>query len=295
MKNRQTMENKRKMDPKIFSAVDLTHLQPQERMSLIGNNNLKSRREFLEKLFKTGIIVGLPTILFSGCEPDIIYKATDEEDCPNYSPCNQHQSCTCQTDSLATMSPKVVNTVPAKDNMFTLDPEGVEIRIDIDKSIDLTSLTGALTITPEPVSGFDIHYYDLSKNNLNCKTALSLLKKNTTDKLELLSDTTYTVTLKGTMKDLSGKYLDGNGDGTGGDDFSFSFTTVKKYDSCICQNDLSCPSDRPCMGHSYCPTDTLPCLAYSCSCESNTCSCQGHSCFYCSCQDMGCITYGIYY
>jgi hypothetical protein len=263
------MEELKKLMPKIISVVDLTHLQPQERTHIIGSENLKSRREFLIKLVKAGVVVGLPMFFFPGCEPEIIYKPTDEEDCPNYTAPVPNQSCACQADSTATVPPKVVNTIPAKNSSFSLDPAGVEIRLDIDKLMDSTTIGSALTLLPEPSGGYDIHFYDLSKNNNGFKTSLSLVKKNSKDKLQLLADTAYTVKLKGSAKDTNGLFLDGNADGTGGDDFSFSFSTVKKYDSCICQADCSC-------------------VGYTCSCQSYTCACVG---FYCSCVYAACPAY----
>jgi hypothetical protein len=287
------MEELKKINPMIISVVDLTHLQPQERLKIIGNDNLKSRREFLEKLLKAGILVGLPMLFFPSCEPEIIYQPTDEEDCPNYTACNQHQACACQSDSTASVPPKVVNTIPAKNNSFDLDPDGVEIRLDIDKALDSTSLGSALSLTPAPSSGFDIHFYDLSNSNAGYKTSLSLVKKSSNDKLQLLADTTYTVTLKGTAKDINGKYLDGNADGTGGDDFSFSFTTIKKYNSCICQLEVdlcSCESDRStCKGYTPCPSDSFgPCILHNCACEGHTCACVGNTCYYCPCIFAAC-------
>jgi hypothetical protein len=277
------MEELKKMNPKIISAVDLTHLQPQERTHIIGTENLKNRREFLLELLKTGVLIGLPMLFLPGCEPEIIYKPTDEEDCPTYTGRSQNQVCACESDSTASVPPKVVNTLPQKDSKFTIDSTGVEIRLDIDKAMDSSSIAAALSLTPEPGGGFDIHFYDLSTNNTGFKTSLSLVKKNSKDKLQLLADTTYTVKLKGTAKDIYGKYLDGNADGTAGDDFSFSFTTVKKYDSCICQSDCSC------VGY------TCSCQSYSsCSCQSySSCSCQSNLCYYCSCQYAGCTLYRI--
>jgi hypothetical protein len=278
------MEEFKDINPKIISVVDLTHLQPQERMQIIGNDNLKSRREFLVKLVKAGFIVGLPVLFFPGCEPETIYKPTEEEDCPTYSGCNLHQSCSCQTDATAGIPPKVVNTIPPKNSSFTLDSNGVEIRIDIDKVMDSSTIGGALSISPEPSGGFDIHFYDLSNGSMGYKTSLSMVKKNTNDKLQLLADTTYSVTLKGTAKDMNGKYLDGNSDGTGGEDYSFSFTTVKPYDSCICQADCLCQSYSSCSCQSY----------SSCSCQSySSCSCQSNLCFYCDCQYAGCTLYRV--
>jgi hypothetical protein len=265
------MDDFKKMKPKIISAVDLTHLQPNERLKIIGNENLKNRREFLIKLVKAGILVGVPMVFAQGCEPEIIYQPTDEEDCPGHTSCTTQQACACQTDTTASIPPKVVSTVPAEDSSFSLDPDGVEIRIDIDKAMDSSSIAGALTVTPAVSGGFDIHFYDLSKNNAGIKTSLALYKPGTTQKLNLQADTDYTVTLKGTARDVYGKYLDGNSDGTGGDDFSFSFKTIKRYDSCICQSDCSC-------------------VGYSCSCQSYSCTCVS---FYCDCQFAGCPLYRI--
>jgi hypothetical protein len=292
------MEEFKKLNPKIISVVDLTHLQPQERMHIIGNDNLKSRREFLIKLVKAGIVVGLPMLLLPGCEPEIIYKPTEEEDCPSHTGCSQNQPCACQADSTASIAPKVVRTVPAVNSSFDLDPNGVEIRIDVDKALDSTSINGALLLTPEPSGGYNIHFYDLSNSNSGVKTSLSLVSKSSNTKLQLLADTEYTVTLKGTVKDINGLHLDGNSDGTGGDDFYFSFKTVKKYDSCICQSDTcSCQSDLSCSGDSYCPSDYSSCPFHSCACEGNTCACQGHACtcvgFFCDCQFAGCPLYRV--
>jgi hypothetical protein len=260
------MKEVKRLAPKIISAVDLTHLQPNERIGLIGNENIRSRREFLEKLLKAGIAVGLPAIIFSGCEPEIKYIVTDEEDCPSYTPVTGNTPCSCNTDATAAISPKVVNTVPIKNSSFINDSAGIEIRIDIDKALDAATLTGAITVTPEITGGFDVHFYDLSKNNYAFKSSLSLCKTGTSNKLVLLDDTTYTVTLKGTIKDVNGKYLDGNADGTGGDDYSFSFKTVKKYDSCICQSDCSC-------------------VGNTCSCQSQSCDIQ---CYACYCMFLAC-------
>jgi hypothetical protein len=264
------MKDIKKGIPRILSAVDLTHLQPNERIGLIGNENLNSRREFLEKLLKAGIAVGLPAILLSGCEPEIKYIVTDEEDCPTYTPTSGNNPCACNADASATVAPKVVNTVPAKNSTFINDSSGIEIRVDIDKALDATSLTGAISVSPEPSGGFDIHFYDLSKNNLGYKSSLALFKSGTSNKLVLLDDTSYTVTVKGTIKDINAKYLDGNGDGTEGDDFTYTFKTIKKYDSCICQADCSC------VGY------------VSCSCQSYTsCSIQ---CYACTCMYLACPT-----
>jgi hypothetical protein len=265
------MDDLKNMKPKIISAVDLTHLQPGERVRIIGNENLKSRREFLIKLVKAGILVGVPMIFAQSCETEIIYVPTDEEDCPTYTPCTSQQACSCHVDATANIPPKVVNTVPSKNSSFSLDPDGVEIRIDIDKAMDSSSIAGALIVSPAVSGGFDIHVYDFSKNKTGHKTSLALYKPGTTQKLKLLSDTTYMVTLKGTAKDVNGKFLDGNSDGTGGDDFNFNFSTIKRYDSCICEADCSC-------------------VGYSCSCQSYTCTCVS---FYCDCQFAGCPLYRI--
>lgn len=267
------MKEIKKMIPRIISAVDLTNLQPGERIGLIGNENMRSRREFLEKLLKTGIVVGLPSIIFSSCEPEILYITTDEEDCPAFTPATGNIPCACNTDAMATVPPKVVNTIPANNSSLVNDTAGFEIRLDIDKAIDISSVAGAVTLTPQPAGGFDVHFYDLTKINTGYKTSLSLCKVGTSNKLILADDTNYTVTLKGTVKDTNGKFLDGNGDGTGGDDFTYSFTTLKKYDSCICQADCSC-------------------VGNTCSCQSDSsCYCVGQSCYYCSCANMGCITW----
>ncbi len=264
------MKDNKKSKPKIVSAVDLTHLQPNERIGLIGNENLKNRREFLEKLFKAGIAVGLPAILFSSCEPEIIYMPTEEEDCPTYTPSSGNGPCTCNTDAMATVSPKVINTLPANNTSFVNDSVGIEIRIDIDKALDITSITGAVIMTPEPIGGYDIHFYDLSKSSMPYKTSLALFKPGTSNKLVLQDDVRYSITLKGTIKDINGKTLDGNSDGTGGDDFTFFFKTVKKYDSCICEADCSC-------------------VGNTCSCQSySSCSCQSNTCYYCSCMYLAC-------
>ena len=124
-----------------------------------------------------------------------------------------------------------------------------------------------LTIDPEPLSE------TLTTIGNESSVASFVQPGSLTSGAALAGNTTYTITVKGTATDVCGNPLDGNGDGTGGTDYVFTFTTGDEW------------------------VDTCPCQADFCACESNTCSCQSDSCpcqsFDCPCQFEGCSLHGL--
>ena len=159
------------------------------------------------------------------------------------------------------IDPPVVNeTMP--EGIAKLSSSGrLDISIRFSQLMDEESTKAAFSISPQPPEGYHVKYSDYTN-------ALYLVQ-STEESLVPIFDysTEYTVTIKGTAKDVYGNLLDGNKDGVGGDDFSFSFTT-EEY-------------DEPCS-----------CESYVCSCQDNTCGCQSDSCtcvgFHCPCQFAGC-------
>ncbi|NQV40889.1 MAG: Ig-like domain-containing protein [Candidatus Marinimicrobia bacterium] len=82
---------------------------------------------------------------------------------------------------------------------------------DFSKAMDRTSLENAFSIEPSVAGTFYL--------SADLKRMAWILA----DSLEFLTD--YTITIAGTATDVAGHPLDGNQDGTGGDDFTVSFRT----------------------------------------------------------------------
>jgi hypothetical protein len=73
---------------------------------------------------------------------------------------------------------------------------------------------------------------------------------------------TLTVTIDGIAKSAHNQFLDGNKDGTGGDDFVEAYTFPTDYNpGCSCESYSSCS-----------------CQSYSCTCVGFDCSCMYAAC-----------------
>ncbi len=88
-----------------------------------------------------------------------------------------------------------------------------------------------------------------------------------------MANTEYTITIPGTVLSRDGQALDGNGDGTGGDPYTFSFTTGERAAS-LCPDYVACSCDGQTCSLDYpmCPLDSA-CTTYGCLCEVQ-CACQ---------------------
>ncbi len=110
-----------------------------------------------------------------------------------------------------TIAPKIASVIPAQS--ATNVPAYKNVSISFTSPMDIASTNSAFSITPS-VAG-----------SLAWNVDSRVLTFHATNFFAF--STTYTVNIDGTAKAaISGKGLDGNGDGVGGDSFQFSFTTV---------------------------------------------------------------------
>ena len=112
---------------------------------------------------------------------------------------------------VSNMSPTITSTVPADND--SLYPGVDNITVNFSKPIDKTNIDSNIVIVPNDSISF------LWTNNDK-----TLLIKTS----NLVFDSVYQITVKGTLQDKYGHLLDGNGDGTGGDDYVFNVRTKIK-------------------------------------------------------------------
>jgi len=162
--------------------------------------------------------------------------------------------------------PTIVKYRPTGETIELSSQGRKDTSIEFSHKMDEESVLNAFSVTPIPLE-YEVKYYD-SQNSIG-------LINSPTETLQpkYAPNTKYTITIKGTARDFYGNFLDGNEDGDGGDDFSFSFITNDYAEPCSCQS-------------------------YTCSCVGDQCGCQGHTCtcvgFDCPCQFAGCPMHGIY-
>ena len=117
------------------------------------------------------------------------------------------------TDALPTTPPRVMANVP--EDLATNIPNNQVVVLTFNKSMDADSVLANITITPELLNR------RLQWDNPTWVVDDHLVL-NISGSWEF--DTTYTISLEPGCKDQVGLDIDGNGDGTGGDAFSMSFT-----------------------------------------------------------------------
>ncbi|MCX6138874.1 MAG: Ig-like domain-containing protein [Ignavibacteriales bacterium] len=111
-----------------------------------------------------------------------------------------------------TIPPKITAATPSTTG-FDLVPAYKDIVIQFSSPMDATSTNAALSITPSIVNMTKTWNEDSRQMTIHA-----------TPRLEF--GMSYTVRIAATAKSIAGLQLDGNGDGTGGDAYQFSFTTV---------------------------------------------------------------------
>ncbi len=120
---------------------------------------------------------------------------------------------TVSTDTLPAVPPQVTEHVPA-DNAVEV-PNNQVVILHFNKSMAPESVAAHLSVSPE-VSNLDLRWENpdwVREDHLVLYLSASWQ-----------FETQYTVTLGESVADQAGMYIDGNGDGTGGDAFAFSFT-----------------------------------------------------------------------
>ncbi|MGH7596932.1 MAG: Ig-like domain-containing protein [bacterium] len=110
--------------------------------------------------------------------------------------------------TISQVPPYIVATAPVPDD--TRYPAWNDLFIDFSRRMNTASVEAALTLAPDAAKTF------LWSNN---NTRLRIRKDS------LKTETDYTLTIAGSAKGQYGHLLDGNGDGSGGDDFILHFKT----------------------------------------------------------------------
>ena len=109
---------------------------------------------------------------------------------------------------ISTTPPTVVSTDPA--NNDSLYPGTKNITINFSRPINTSTVSSNISFDP----------------NVSANLAWSNGDKTLTiNTVNFINDTVYQITLKGLIEDKYGHPLDGNGDGTGGDDYVFNIRT----------------------------------------------------------------------
>jgi N-acetylmuramoyl-L-alanine amidase len=109
---------------------------------------------------------------------------------------------------ISNIPPKVISTIPAAND--SIYPGLNSVTINFSRPMDRASVQSNLIITPSAAA-------TLTWSNGDKTVAIS-----TTN---FLFDTTYTITIQGNAIDKYSHLFDGNSDGVGGDEYTFSFKT----------------------------------------------------------------------
>lgn len=109
---------------------------------------------------------------------------------------------------ISTIPPKIVSTVPVQND--SIYPGMQNILINFSRPMDKSNAQSNIFISPAATATFTW---------TNGDKTLTISTSNFT------FETDYQITIKGTFTDKYGHPLDGNGDGTGGDDFTYNVKT----------------------------------------------------------------------
>ncbi|MCD4693366.1 MAG: family 10 glycosylhydrolase [Calditrichales bacterium] len=113
------------------------------------------------------------------------------------------------SDSIPSFCPTVISTSPPENGEMQVN-NPIEIRFS--KTMDTANFISAVSLSPE------VAISEITWTNGNKTAAVTPAEY-------LQYKTDYTLTIQPTVKDINGKLLDGNGDGTGGDAFVLNFST----------------------------------------------------------------------
>ena len=114
------------------------------------------------------------------------------------------------SDSIPSFPPTVISTNPAEAESININEN---IIINFSKTMNTSSLNDAISI--EPLINFSQQVWSNENKSLTLKPD-GYFKFNTS----------YTLTINPTAKDVNGKAIDGNSDGIGGDVFALNFQTL---------------------------------------------------------------------
>lgn len=116
------------------------------------------------------------------------------------------------SDPIPSFAPVIANSFPADGDTI---PVNKNIDVTFSKTMDPNSFQNAVSFSPVA----SIRQLTWAGDH-----------KSVTVEIDgnLIFDTNYTMTIAGSVTDVNGRALDGNGDGTAGDDFQLSFVTLNE-------------------------------------------------------------------
>jgi hypothetical protein len=200
--------------PMIYEVADLTHLDKPRRIGLIGLPIYNQRRKFLRQVASVGFYASIAPAIFESC--------TKEEEYLHFS-----------VKQFLLPPWAMVSDSPAENNI---------IKIIFNKTLDITSLEECVALSPSADFSLDPFYKTDSDRIAGITDTISI--HGTTgllSKVYLKQGTTYTITIKGSIKSSDGELLDGNLDGTHGDDFVQEFTVPSDYNPQLLVTELALP------------------------------------------------------
>ena len=225
----------KKKEPRILQVSDLVNMGQKQRLNLLGARNWLNRREFVKGLVGITAIASLPIIPWT-------------------------VGCGGSSSGSSTLS--VEGTYPA--NGATTEHADQLVLIKFNGPVDKAAIISALFATVIPSHNikwmWDVYYPSTEDKDM-------LILWDEADGAFLLQEgKTYNITLDASdYETSSGEGLDGDGNGTTGDDFTFSFTAGAIADVDACYTDGWSDSSyldptKPCVAD--CPADCaadIPC------------------------------------
>ncbi len=307
-------DERKKEAPQILGAADLVHLNQDQRLGLLGHDAWRERREFLQQLLGAAAIISLPLLEVAcksgeqapadaGCpshspgdgpcasqaqdgpvgdaaQPKPDRSLADSKPGPDRaSPDLKPKPDTTRPDvtkpdvakpkpDMSLLPPQIASTVPSNYGVFTIGQ--TKVTINFTRPMDQASVQAAISVS---IGGTGTFCKVPVISGLQWVAPSSVIVSASWG--SSISCSFTKVTIAGSAKDTTGKFLDGNKDGVsnGTDGYSFQFTQKLPTctTNCSCQSD--CGSNFcPCETYSQCPFDN-PCATYGCVCEVQ-CSCQ---------------------
>jgi hypothetical protein len=186
--------------PVIYEMADLTTLDTPRRVGLIGIPAYNQRRQFLKQVVNIGLFISIGPTLFEACKKE---------------------------DSISTFT--VTNCIfPDWTKVTDEESETNIIKVILNKYIDVDSIAEAISFSP--TVDFTASPYYKTESDSQAKRTKTIIIHGADGllrKVYLKKDTSYTLTIKATLKSSTGELLDGNKDGTAGNDYTREFITTQ--------------------------------------------------------------------
>jgi hypothetical protein len=190
--------------PVIYEMADLTTLDTPKRVGLMGVMAYNQRRQFLKQVVNVGIFFSIGPALLEACKKEDTLNTFFVSDC----------------------------IIPNWTNVTDVESEDNIIKVVFSRYIDVDSIADAIVFSPS-VDFTASPYYESESDRQSKMTKTIYIHgvEGMLRKVYFKKDTSYTLTIKSTLKSSTGDLLDGNKDGTPDDDYTTTFTTTQGTNS----------------------------------------------------------------